>query len=162
MDSDIDQQSPLIYLAAPFTGRSQKVMQRRHDQTEEFHRHLTHRGLVVYNPLNALKHIPMPSDHRYNHGLAVLRHSDLVILLALDGYKESHGVKLEVDLAMKLGIEVFVVGPDQDLNPAFVNEIKRVANQRLEQKNGAWFHYQRKQSSPIYDYDPPDPPMEAD
>ena len=107
--------SPLIYLAAPFSHPNPKVSRRRLEEVNRYATHLLSRGSLAFSPLShgaQLVSPDIPDGVWYELGLRILKGCDELWLLALDGWEDSEGVRMELERAWQLDIPVYVVNPD--------------------------------------------------
>ena len=106
---------PLIYMAAPFSDPEPEVSLRRLDRVNGYATHLLSRGVIAFSPLShgaPLDSPDIPNHVWYEFGLRIMEGCDELYLLALEGWQNSEGVRLEFERACKLDIPVYVVGPD--------------------------------------------------
>ena len=119
----------MIYLAAPYTHPDPKVMDERvYKATEVAAMLIALFGVAVLSPLT-LTH-PIAKVLEEQHGLesgpeakldhnfwvgsydaALLRACDTIAVLQLDGWSESTGVQMELDLAEEYGMKVIIINP---------------------------------------------------
>jgi hypothetical protein len=102
----------LIYLATPYSHENKKVKQERFDKVNRYAAELMNAGKFVFSPIShahviAIDH-DLPGDWEYweHHCRLMLRNCSKVIVYCQDGWKESVGIKHEVELATSLGIQV--------------------------------------------------------
>ena len=124
-DETPDRQSrpggPLIYLAAPFSDPNPEISRRRLEQVNRYAVHLLSRGILAFSPLShgaPLESPDIPSHVWYELGLRIMEGCDELYLLALEGWEDSEGVRLELERTWELDIPVYVVDPDTyDIRP---------------------------------------------
>ena len=107
--------SPLIYLAAPFSHPDPEVSRHRLEEVNGYAAHLLSRGILVFSPLShgaQLDSPAIPNSVWYELGLRIMRGCDELWLLALNGWEDSEGVRMELERARQLDIPVYVVNPD--------------------------------------------------
>ena len=107
--------SPLIYLAAPFSHTDPEVSRRRLEEVNRYAVLLLSRGSLAFSPLShgaPLDSPDIPDSVWYELGLRIMEGCDELWLLALDGWEDSEGVRMELDHASQLDIPVYVVNPD--------------------------------------------------
>jgi hypothetical protein len=113
----------MIYLAAPYTHPLEAVRTRRFHQVNEYAAQLTTAGLMPFSPITLGHTIYpyMPEGGRDNHGFwmercikALMDCSELMILL-LDDWSGSRGVKHEFQAAVLLGVPVTIQPQDSKL-----------------------------------------------
>lgn len=115
----------LLYIAAPFTSKSAGVQKHRANVAQMALDVATTFDALAYSPLNHL-HDMMPrfsllsddvleerdaASWFYAHGLGMLRRCDALVVLTLEGWTESVGVRMEIDAARQLGIPITYVDP---------------------------------------------------
>lgn len=102
----------LIYLGSPYTHKDTDVMQKRFELVAEVTARLLNKGHIIYcpiahcHPIAEMYDLPRDSDFWYKHNITVLRHCQALWILALDGYKESTGLKREIVFAEQARIPV--------------------------------------------------------
>ena len=107
--------SPLIYLAAPFKHPDPEVSRRRLEEVNRYAAHLLSRGSLAVSPLShgaQLDSPDIPDSVWYELGLRIMEGCDELWLLALDGWEDSEGVRMELERAWQLDIPVYIVNPD--------------------------------------------------
>ena len=106
---------PLIYLAAPFSHPGPEVSRRRLEEVNSYAAQLLSRGALSFSPLShgaQLDSPDIPDSVWYELGLRIMQGCDQLWLLALDGWEDSEGVRMELERARQLDIPVYVVNPD--------------------------------------------------
>ena len=88
----------LIYLATLYSHSDPDVKQRRFDAVNRAAAKLMRRGWHVYSPIS----------HSHPMALAGAR----VIVLRQDGWRESTGVRSEMEIAAELGLPVAFMDPE--------------------------------------------------
>lgn len=98
------------YLASPYSHPDPAVRQARYEQARDALAWLLKQRIWTYSPIVhchelALVH-DLPKDHLYwwAYDAEFLRHCDELIVLHVDGWKESKGVAEELQLAILLNI----------------------------------------------------------
>ena len=107
--------SPLIYLAAPFSHPDPEVSRRRIEEVNRYAAQLLSRGALAFSPLShgaQLDSPDIPDSVWYELGLRIMESCDELWLLALDGWEDSEGVRMELERAWQLDIPVYIVNPD--------------------------------------------------
>jgi len=62
---------------------------------------------IVHNhPIAEMEHLPGGFDYWADFDQEMLRRCDRLIVLKLDGWRESTGVQAEIKVAMRLGLEI--------------------------------------------------------
>ena len=105
----------LIYLATPFSHPDPAISQHRLENVNRYAAHLLGRGKLVFPPLShgaPIDSREVPGSVWYELGPRILKGCDELWLLALDGWEDSEGVRMELALARQLDIPVYVVNPD--------------------------------------------------
>ena len=113
-DGSDEDEDPLIYLTAPFSHPEPEVSRHRLEEVDRYAVHLLRQGKSVFSPLSRgarLDSPDIPNYVWYELGLRIMEGCDQLRLLALDGWEDSEGVRLELERARQLDIPVFVVNP---------------------------------------------------
>lgn len=103
---------PLVYLACPYSHPDRAVRVTRFEAVNKAASKLMSQGLKIFSPISHTHPIAEAGDlplgwdywHEYDH--AFLSASNKLIVLMLDGWKESTGVNGEIQIAEQLGIEI--------------------------------------------------------
>lgn len=109
--------SPMIYIAAPFTSPDEFVMDRRYHQTQRYCVEMFHDGYVVFSPVvhwyYPAKWAGMRGNFApfKNYCLSMLAKADEMLILMLPGWKDSIGVRAEIDFATEREIVTRYVKP---------------------------------------------------
>ena len=107
--------SPLIYLAAPFSHTNPDVSRWRLEEVNRYAANLLSQGRLAFSPLShgaQLDSPDIPDSVWYELGLRIMESCDELWLLALDGWEGSEGVRMELERAWELDIPVYIVNPD--------------------------------------------------
>lgn len=108
------------YLATPYTHRNQAVVQARVDETMRYAYALLKAGYTVFSPIlhchELAKRHAMPSDAQYwrDYNFAHLRMMRRVIACQIDGWRDSVGMKMEIDWARSNQAELKYCWLDND------------------------------------------------
>jgi nucleoside 2-deoxyribosyltransferase len=109
----------MIYLASPYTHIDPAVRQRRFESACRAAAALICRGQTVFSPI-AHSHVicsfGVPLDWRFwaRHDRRYLEVCDEMVVLMLDGWRESIGVQAEIAIARELGKPVsFLAANDE-------------------------------------------------
>lgn len=101
--------SELIYLASPYSHQKRRVREERHQDAALAAGTLMNFGLHVYSPI-AHSHaiaeysgLPLGYDFWQQFDERMMRLCDRMIVLMIDGWQESEGIKLEVAFFESLG-----------------------------------------------------------
>lgn len=97
----------VLYLACPYSHPDPAVREYRYSTANRVASQLMKAGIVVFSPLShsvsIARHIPaVEMDHRFwmDQDLPLLRRSDELLIIGLDGWTKSQGVKSEMFEAM--------------------------------------------------------------
>ena len=101
----------LIYLAAPYSDSDFEYEWQRYDVNKVITANMILAGDLVYSPILHSHHLgnlsAMMNDYDwYAFDLRMLRKCDKLVVLMLDGWRESKGVKLEIAEAQRLGMPI--------------------------------------------------------
>lgn len=102
----------LVYLAVPYTHPDPKVMEERYEKVCIAAGELISRNYQVYSPISQFhsvaKFCKLPTDWNYWRDLnkSVLECCRALLVLTLDGWKESVGVQDEIEVAKELGLAI--------------------------------------------------------
>ena len=105
---------PLIYLAAPLGHPAPSIRQERFESVNRYCGYLIQQHELVFSPLSlgaSLDEDAISNSSWYALGLQMLSRCDELRILAMDGWKESAGVSLEIRYARQLRIPVSVANP---------------------------------------------------
>ena len=110
----------MIYLASPYSHTDPKVRTARASAAAIVTARLIAEGRDVISPIAHGQPIEAVDPERtitdarwYEYGCALLRCCDAVMVLKIDGWKESKGVQLEIALAKELALPVEYFDPHQ-------------------------------------------------
>ena len=107
--SDYAQKDELIYLAAPFTAAPELQIQRQ-IEIEDYTVRMILDGVLVFSPIAFCANIWIVHSVKdvdpYEWDLRMLRKCDRLVVLMLDGWRESKGVGLEIAEAERLGMPI--------------------------------------------------------
>jgi hypothetical protein len=110
-------ESEIEYLAIPYTHSNVFVRHFRAEVADVIAADLTRKGHIVFSPISAWHHIAMrydlPGTFEYWEKLdeQFICASKKIIIITLDGWKESKGVSLEIAIAKKYGIPIEYLDP---------------------------------------------------
>jgi hypothetical protein len=98
----------MIYLASPYSHPDTDVRQQRFEAACRAAAELIRHGKTVFSPIahsHAICRYGLPLDWRFwqRHDRRYLEVCDEVVVLLLDGWQESVGVKAEIAIARELG-----------------------------------------------------------
>lgn len=105
---------PLIYLACPYSHSDPQVRIERFESANRAAAYLMCQGHKVFSPISHTHPIAvspegeLPKGWEFWHEFdrAFLEYSYKIIVLCIDGWKESVGVQGELKIAEELGLEV--------------------------------------------------------
>lgn len=101
-----------VYLASPYTSPDPAIREQRYHAACRAAGAMMAEGMVVYSPIAHSHpvevHIGAQQSHEFwmRQCVPLLRMSEGVVVLKLDGWAESRGVRYEIDLAHKLLLPV--------------------------------------------------------
>lgn len=102
----------MIYLASPYSHPDPAVVQDRVEAAEACTVSLMRRGFIVFSPIInchgiAIKY-GLPTDHEFwlRYDFSMLRLAEEMYILAIDGWRESRGVKEEIAFAKSAHIQI--------------------------------------------------------
>jgi hypothetical protein len=107
----------LEYLAIPYTHEDEKVMDYRARVSDYICSVLMKQGRYIYAPISSSHHIAkmygLPRDWTFWQGMdtVFVKVCKRVIVVMLDGWKESTGVIAEIKIAEDNGIEIEYLNP---------------------------------------------------
>jgi hypothetical protein len=101
-----------VYLASPYSHPDKAVMQKRFEDVCAAASGLMSRGALVFSPI-AHTHpiavsgcLPRGWDFWKLYDEVMIGHAEKVVVLTLEGWRESKGVAAEIEIAKQLGIPV--------------------------------------------------------
>ena len=110
----------LTYIAVPYTHADPQVRQIRHDIVTRYTAGLMQRGVIAFSPIShthamAVRH-GLPETWAFWQASchAFLSASERVIVLMLDGWRESIGVQAEIRIAESMGLELAYDSPSEE------------------------------------------------
>ncbi len=106
----------MLYLASPYTHRDPRVREARFDAACRATANMVRTGQVVFSPVvhsHPLVRFDLPTDWEYweRCDREYLRHATELVVLKLDGWRESVGVQAEIDLALDMGLPIRFLDP---------------------------------------------------
>lgn len=104
-----------VYLASPYSHPDFAVRERRYREAQHAAVAIMRDGYVVYSPIvhsHPLSEIMPPRDHEFwmQQCLPLLAGASHLVVLTIDGWHESVGVRKEMDIAESLGMPVRMLG----------------------------------------------------
>jgi nucleoside 2-deoxyribosyltransferase len=111
----------MIYLAGPYSHPDPAVREQRYREACRVTAGLLRAGRHVFSPIvhgHPLVEYGLPSDWEFWRRLDQehLRRCDEVVVLMLDGWRDSAGVRAELQHAQELGLPVSYLDPTDDLD----------------------------------------------
>ena len=110
LEEDLPQ---VVYLAAPYTADDPALEIARREAAKQTADELVRQGRVIFSPLEYTQWMQergvFPPRGWYGFDLALLRNCRELLVLALTGWQNSHGVIIEVAAAKALGIPVSTI-----------------------------------------------------
>jgi hypothetical protein len=114
----------VIYLASPYAHVLERVREQRFVQARVAVKRMMRQGMYVYSPIvygHQFATMFEGVDTRWAYwktfDLQMLAKCDRVIVLTLDGWKDSCGVTAEVTMAKELGIPVEYMSLESIIDP---------------------------------------------
>lgn len=107
----------LFYLAAPYSHPSPTIVAMRMDTVSQWAGMLMEKGLVIYSPLDMghsiVQKYPLPSNWEYWQKTlrVMLSRVDVIIVLKIDGWRESAGVTAEIEYARSHNMPIIYIEP---------------------------------------------------
>lgn len=107
----------MIYLACPYAHPDSNVQHRRYTQVTARAAELMRKGHVVYSPITSMhflsQHHAFPgegNDFWLRHDLAILARCDKLLVLQLEGWEQSEGLRREIEFATEKNIPIEYIG----------------------------------------------------
>lgn len=107
----------MIYLASPYNHASAEVRQARYEANVRALAALLHDGeaafspIVHHHPVAVLRDLGRGWDFWRDVDIQFLKRCDKLFVLTLDGWKESVGVKAEIEVAQALRMGIHYMEP---------------------------------------------------
>jgi len=102
----------MIYLASPYSHPDPAIQEERYREALQCVHYYAKRGLVVYSPIvhwhNVAKEFELPGDAAFwaKQNQAMLEKASQIIVLNIEGWKESKGLDQEIGWAEMLNIPI--------------------------------------------------------
>lgn len=133
-----------IYLAAPYTHKSRRVMRKRFIAANKLAAYLYDNGHNVYSPLThsvLISHYTKAqtddSEYWVDRVAQFIKSCDTFVVLQLPGWEESQGIAKETRIAKSLGMPVVYWTPEPELLGGVWGRIKKWLNiMRKTEKSG--------------------------
>ena len=121
----------MIYIACPYTHDDEGWMRIRKRVATGIELKLIEHGLVAYNAIRVMSDIEddLPEGFDvYAYDLRVLSACEVLLVVRIDGWKESKGVQLEIAHAQSCDMPIVHVdfGWEGDAMPPWIDDCKRV------------------------------------
>ncbi len=112
-DNKYEIKDKIIYLAGPYASDDEEEKARRADILAKVAVALLDFNIVVFSPVTysiaLVEHGAKEGDGWYNFDIALLERCDILLLVALPGFGQSHGVTLEISHANSLKKKIMVL-----------------------------------------------------
>ena len=120
---------PIFYIAVPYTHPNPNISDLRFRMVTEFCARQSRLGVVVFSPIthsHELAKYGTPSVWEFWKQIDVefLRRSSFLIILMLDGWRDSVGVQAEIKLAQDLDVPFMYLNYDENIPTQFNDEEK--------------------------------------
>ena len=130
--------SPILYLAVPFTHSDPKIRENRFQTACRAAAKLMESGITVFSPLSHSVPIvrhgnldELDSTFWLSMDTPILRHCDEILVLCLDGWEESRGVKEEMLFALENNMPITMI-EEKDIK--YLPKIPKTAKRFLKSK----------------------------
>jgi hypothetical protein len=107
----------IIYIATPYTHAEDRVMEERYQRVTDYAAVLINSGSTVFSPIthchSIRKRAELPTSWNFwkNYDLEFLSICSEIHVLMVDGWRESIGVKEEIEFAENNGVRVVYIHP---------------------------------------------------
>lgn len=134
-------ETEIEYLAIPYTHNNVFVKHFRAEVSNYIASELTKQGRIIFAPISAWHHIAMkyglPGTFEYWKRLdeQFIAASKKLILVTLDGWKESNGINLEVSIADRFNVPIEYLDPTP-----YIEDLKKELNIPEETKEKKIIH----------------------
>lgn len=120
----------IAYLGTPYTHPDLRVREKRTVLADQIAAELMMRGLAVFSPITHGHEVTdhLSETHRISHNfwmeqcLPMVRRSDIFIILPQSGWRESRGLKDEIDCCREYGVPIFVYQDPADIELELLDE----------------------------------------
>jgi len=108
----------LYYLASPYSHDNTNMRQERYEAVNDATIILLRQQVYAFSPItynHPMERHNLPTDWAFwkPYDIAFLERCDAVLVLKLDGWRESIGVTAEIEKAISLGIPVQYLEPEE-------------------------------------------------
>lgn len=112
----------LYYLASPYSHPDPEMRTKRYEEVSDATVALLKQGIYAFSPITynhpmERHQLPTSWDFWEPYDIAFLERCDEMIVLMLDGWRESIGVNAEIEFAHRKGIAVSYLNPKYILEP---------------------------------------------
>lgn len=112
----------LIYLASPYSHDDQAVMEHRYYSVLKFTSRLIDQNYIVYSPIVSTHYVTKllnagSFDFWEKYCYKLLSRCDRLWILTLEGWRESKGIKKEIEFARSLSIPIDHVHESDEIFP---------------------------------------------
>lgn len=113
-----DEAKYIYYLAQPYTAEDEELVRKRYEQGRDAAATLFLRGWVVFAPIahghDMAEHNSLPKAWEWWERIdrAFIRHCDGLIVLMLEGWRNSRGVTEEIKYATELQLPIHYLNPE--------------------------------------------------
>lgn len=108
----------LTYIAIPYMNPNPDVVEWRYNIVTEFTGKLMKEGVIAVfspithsHPIHLVSKLPKNWEYWKRHDEEFLSVSKKLIVLTVDGWKESIGVQAEIEIAKEMGIPIEYIDP---------------------------------------------------
>lgn len=115
MDIWDEERMPFVYVAGPYLHEDKQIMKKRADTVSLYAADLINKEYLVFSPLSygeVISKAVLDPTEWYRQDLNVLRFCDRLDVMLMDGWLKSKGVKYEVEMAQRLGLDIRFINPD--------------------------------------------------
>ena len=108
----------LMYLACPYSHPDFDVRKRRFNEANRYAAKLFTNGYMVFSPISHTHPIAaygLPGDWKFWEAFdrVMLERCEAMIVLCLDGWKESKGVQAEIEIMREMKKPIAYVNPEE-------------------------------------------------
>lgn len=104
------------YLACPYTHEHDYIQHQRYEQVTRVAAELMRQGLCIYSPITSMHYLSRhckPNEIDWlQHDLIILSRCDKLIVLQLEGWEDSEGLRREIAFAKEHNIPIFYMEYD--------------------------------------------------
>lgn len=100
----------ISYLACPYTHEHDFIQHSRYEQVTRVAADLMRQGQIIYSPITSMHYLSRhckPNEIDWlHHDLVILARCDKLIVLQLEGWKQSEGLQREIAFATERNIPI--------------------------------------------------------